>query len=145
MPPKEEAKAAEKKAKEEVKGTEKKAKEEAKPEDKGAFDQMVEEAKAKATAENAKRLEAGQGANLTEDQVKSITIEKRVRHFIRPDGGFRKGLSADEIDQACPLIQKTGREIMMDKKTGRLKASPGWDESIDTRRPVVGSGSKIKE
>jgi hypothetical protein len=120
--------------------TEKETEKETKPVGKmSETDKVIEEAKKKAAAEKAKRIMTADQAALSEEQLKSISLEKRVRKYIRPDGLFRKGLSESELDQAKQVLEKAGRKIAMDKEEGRPRAIPGWDESIDTRRPLINS------
>lgn len=115
----------------------KKDEQDEKKSDKSESDNIIEKAKKKADAEKKKRIATAADAELSEEQLRSISLEKRVRKYIKPDGLFRKDLSSEDLDIAQKVLEKAGRKIKFDKDRGRPMAVPGWDESIDTRRPLI--------
>jgi hypothetical protein len=63
-----------------------------------------------------------------------IQLERRVRRYIRPDGLFRKGLSKQQQAEGKIFCERSGRKVALDSEQKRLKATPGWNNAVDTRK-----------
>lgn len=100
-------------------------------------DKIIEEAKKKADAEKKERIRSELTGEVSTEEQAKIDLERIVRRYIKPDGLFRKGLSSEDIDKADKVLKKSGRKIVKDRASGRLMAVPGWDEKVDTRRPML--------
>lgn len=81
------------------------------------------------TAENTK-LKAPKGipsARVVKKEVvevpDEVLLEREIRKFVKRGGGFRKGLSGDDMDRAKMLLGKAGKPYVKDKE-------PRWNTSI---------------
>jgi len=52
-----------------------------------------------------------------------VLLEREIRKFVKRAGGFRKGLTGDQLDRAKKLLAKAGRPY-------KKEEVPRWDKAI---------------
>jgi len=93
--------------------------------------QDKEQAEGPRTVSETEDLDIEEPRTVTQSEIQ---LERRVRRYIKPDGLFRKGLSKQLQAEGKIFCERSGRKVAVDSAQKRLKATPGWNTAIDTRK-----------